>query len=255
MKNLTPLALTIAALALSACDREPAAPPAPETTEVAAAPAPGVTNAPTAVPNGAPAMNRPGPQAPLTPEAMEARRSEMLAKRQERQEERRQRREWWTNNELVAKIGLNAGQAEAIGQRYAALETEALQAATKSQEAGQQFRVALAAGDLDAARQAAREQAEASAAQQLAGQLAQIDVAAILSAEQRQSLLTENRGALASFARGGAGGAGRGMREIGEMGEGRMGDKMGDINKDRDARRAERQARRGTERNGATPKN
>jgi hypothetical protein len=179
---LLPLPTLALALLLSACGSDAPSEARPADAATAASAAPG----------------RPAPGAAAG--AAKPQRStlhEQAAEQVEAARERRQaRREWWADEALASELGLAAGQREAIAARVSSHRAAQQQSRDAVRQAQQDYRQALAAGELDRAREAARRHAALSAEDLLAQRMLVVDVLEALDPAQRTTLVADHPGLL-----------------------------------------------------------
>lgn len=113
------------------------------------------------------------------------------------QERVRERRQWWNDEALAAEFGLDEAQRQALADRSAQFEQQRQAVRDRRRGGERDFRDALAAGDLEAARRAADALAEAVAEQERLRRMHQVEMLEIMDADQRQQLMARGGGRMA----------------------------------------------------------
>lgn len=180
-----PLRLLLAAvivLGLAACAEEPQ-----PTTATAAQPGEPATVAP--APATPPATDgQPADAAPAQASA----RAQAVTERIEQMAQRRQERQlWWNDAELAATLGLSPEQQLAMDRRFEEHQNVMQQTHTGLRQARRDYREALRAGELAAARDAVERSAAFTAEQVRQQQLLAIELLESVEPAQRQLLVEQ----------------------------------------------------------------
>lgn len=114
---------------------------------------------------------------------------------------RRERQQWWNDQALAEELGLDSAQQQAMSARATVFDQQRDAARQQRRSGESEYRDALAAGDIAAARLAVDALAEAAAAQERASRLYQVDLMEMLDAGQRQQLMARGGGRVAGAMR------------------------------------------------------
>lgn len=157
----------------------------------------------------------PARAAPADARGADAARPAMSERAAALRERRQARREWWTNEDLASQLGLQPAQQQAIAAAVASHASTNELGRENLRRAQLEYREALASGELERAREAARRHAALVSEQVLRQRMLPIDVLAMLEPEQRTRLVEEHAGLLSGMAQDRPRGerAGRGLRD------------------------------------------
>jgi hypothetical protein len=138
-------------------------------------------------------------------------REQIGARVEQVRERRAAHAQWWNEAALADELGLDQAQRDAIDARVAGHQATRERMVADARAAQQDFRAAVAAGELDRAREAARRHAALGAELDLGQRLLVVDVLETLAPAQRQIMVTEHPGLLSAMVsgRGRPGRAGR----------------------------------------------
>lgn len=138
-------------------------------------------------------------------------REQVGARVEQARERRAANAQWWNDADIAAELGLEPDQRDAIDARVASYQATRERNAADARAAQQAFRTAVAAGELERAREAARRHAALAAEIELGQRLLVVDVLESLAPAQRQAMVAGHPGLLSAMVsgRGRPGRAGR----------------------------------------------